>query len=82
MGRAGSWARPYLPGTEVSDGLQERMGNVEPLHQPRLAKDMARTRSRLLRKLLAVRWGGREGLLQQAGIREAKSEQDEGETAG
>lgn len=55
-----------------------RTSNTEdPLHRPRLAKNVARTRSCLLRKPLAARWGGegrgREGLLQQAGIKEAEA---------
>lgn len=50
--------------------------NLEgPLHQPRLAKDVARSQSCLLGRWLAVDGMGRggEGLLQQAGIKEAKA---------
>lgn len=55
-----------------------RTSNTEdPLHRPRLAKNVTRTRSCLLRKPLAAQRGregrGREGLLQQAGIKEAEA---------
>lgn len=56
-----------------------RVRNVSPLHQPRLAKDMARTRSHLLGKLLAVRWDG-EGVWCSRLALGRQSEQDEGET--
>lgn len=71
---------PRPASTEVNDGLQERMRNVEPTPPAQVGKrrgDPFSSGSCWRAERL-----GREGLLQQAGVREAKPEQDEGDTAG
>lgn len=58
MGRAGAGQGPTCQVQKSAMACRREGGTWSPLQQPRLAKDMARTRSHLLRKLLAVRWEG------------------------
>lgn len=71
--------RPYVPGTEA-DSLEESAGNAEgPLHQPRLAKHVARTGSRLLRK---PRAGAGRVHCSRLALGRRKPERAEGDAAG